>query len=62
MTELNEDTLSLRVARSGTKGAGAVVSLWQAYTAIRPCALRTGGSPVSSYDFGHCSQSNIRFL
>ena len=45
MTELNEDTLSLRVARSGTKGAGAVVSLWQAYTAIRPCALRTGGSP-----------------
>ena len=62
MTELNEDTLSLRVARSGTKGAGAVVSLWQAYTAIRPCALRTGGSPVSSYDFAHHAQSTIRFL
>ena len=36
MGEINEDTLSLRVARSGTKLPAPVVMPWQA-EACRPC-------------------------
>jgi len=48
-----QDTLSLRVARSGTKKPVTTDS--------RSCLLRTGGSPVSFMSFVNFSQFNLVF-
>ena len=48
-----QDTLSLRVARSGTKKPDTTYSC--------ACLLRTGGSPVSFMSFVNFSQFNLRF-
>ena len=52
-----EDTLSLRVARSGTKLASSHFINWLATMKLLGCKLRTGGSSRSSSAFASLPQS-----
>ena len=57
LAKAEEDTLSLRVARSGTKLASSHFINWPATMKLLGCELRTGGSSRSSSAFASLPQS-----
>ena len=57
LAKAEEDTLSLRVARSGTKLASSHFINWLATMKLLGCELRTGGSSRSSSAFASLPQS-----
>ena len=57
LAKAEEGTLSLRVARSGTKLASSHFINWPATIKLLGCELRTGGSSRSSSAFASLPQS-----